>query len=420
MDGILIIILSLLFSAFFSGMEFAFVTANKFMIELGRKQGAFGSKALKVIIDNPGQFIITLLIGNVIAIVTYGLSFSALLTPILTPAVGSGLVVVFINVVISTALLLLVAELLLKIVIASSPDQFFKVLSVPVMFFYYLFYPLSKIFIAVSDLFFLTFPGGKSDKNKIENLIFSKVDFDSLVNSGNMRDEASEPFHQNIRIFQNALDFSNVKLRECMIPRTEIVALESKRSVDELKERFIETGHSRILIFQDSIDNIIGYFELKDIFTNPPDILSSVRKLAIVPETMAANKLLKLFFDERKNVALVVDEFGGTSGMVTIEDILEEIVGDIEDEHDLNEFTEKVTGNGEYILSGRLEIDYLNEKYHLDLPEKDDYETLAGLILFYHGSIPGNNEVIRIGKFVFRILRVTATRLELVSLKTNL
>jgi CBS domain containing-hemolysin-like protein len=156
------------------------------------------------------------------------------------------------------------------------------------------------------------------------------------------------------------------------------------------------------------------------LFWNPPDILSSVRKLAIVPETMAANKLLKLFFDERKNVALVVDEFGGTSGMVTIEDILEEIVGNIEDEHDLNEFTEKVTGNGEYILSGRLEIDYLNEKYHLDLPEEGDYETLAGMIIYYHGSIPVNNEVIRIGKFVFRILHVTATRLELVSLKINL
>jgi len=420
MEGILTIILSLLFSAFFSGMEFAFVTANKFMIELERKQGTFGSKALKVIIDNPGQFIITLIIGNIIALVAYGLSCSALLTPILAPAVGSGLVIVLINVIISTALLLLVAELLLKLVIALSPDHFFKVLSVPVMFFYYLFFPLSKLSIAVSDLFILTFPGGKSDKNKFENLIFSKVDFDRLVNSGNRRDETSEPFHQNIRIFQNALDFSNVKLRECMVPRTEIDALESKRPVAELKERFIETGHSRILIYQDSIDNIIGYFELKDIFRNPPDILSSVRKIAIVPETMAANKLLTLFFDERKNVALVVDEFGGTSGMVTIEDILEEIVGNIEDEHDLNEFTEKVSGNGDYILSGRLEIDYLNEKYHLDLPEEDDYETLAGMILFYHGSIPGNNEVIRIGKFVFKILRVTATRLELVNLKIEL
>jgi CBS domain containing-hemolysin-like protein len=202
-----------------------------------------------------------------------------------------------------------------------------------------------------------------------------------------------------------------------MVPRTEIDAVESKSRVAELKERFIETGHSRILVYQNSIDNIIGYFELKDIFKDPPDIVSCVRKLAIVPETMAANKLLKLFFNEKKNVALVVDEFGGTSGMVTIEDVLEEIVGDIEDEHDVNELTEKIISYKEYIFSGRLEIDYLNEKYHLDLPEEDDYETLAGMILYYHGSIPANNDIIRIKNFVFRVLRVTATRLELVNLK---
>jgi CBS domain containing-hemolysin-like protein len=182
-------------------------------------------------------------------------------------------------------------------------------------------------------------------------------------------------------------------------------------------KRFIQTGHSRILVYQSSIDNIIGYFELKDIFKDPPDIMSCVRKLAIVPETMAANKLLQLFFDEKKNVALVVDEFGGTSGMVTIEDVLEEIVGDIEDEHDIIEFTEKVIGPKEYVLSGRLEIDYLNEKYNLNLPEEDDYETLAGMILYYHASIPICNETIRIKNFVFRVLRVTATRLELVNLK---
>ena len=202
-----------------------------------------------------------------------------------------------------------------------------------------------------------------------------------------------------------------------MVPRTEIDAIEAKSSISELKERFIETGHSRILVYQDTIDNIIGYFELKDIYKNPPDILSSIRKLAIVPETMAANKLLKLFFDEKKNVALVVDEFGGTSGMVTIEDVLEEIVGDIEDEHDYYELPEKVINDREYVFSGRLEIDYLNEKYNLNFPEEDDYETLAGMILFYHGSIPVNNEVIRIKNFIFRIVRVTATRVELVNLK---
>ncbi len=202
-----------------------------------------------------------------------------------------------------------------------------------------------------------------------------------------------------------------------MIPRTEIEAVDCTSSLGELREKFIETQHSRILIYEDSIDNIIGYFELKDIFKNPSDIRSSIRKLSIVPETMRANKLLKVFVEEKKNVALVVDEFGGTSGMVTIEDVLEEIFGDIEDEHDVNELAEKVVSKDEYIFSGRLEIDYLNEKYHLGLPEEDDYETLAGMILYYPRSIPGNNDVIRIKNFVFKVLRTSATRLDLVSLK---
>ncbi len=202
-----------------------------------------------------------------------------------------------------------------------------------------------------------------------------------------------------------------------MIPRTEIEAVDSSGSVEQLREKFIETRLSRILVYENSIDNIIGYFELKDIFKNPADIRSSIRKLAIVPETMPANKLLKMFVDEKRNIALVVDEFGGTSGMVTMEDVLEEIVGDIEDEHDVNELIEKVTGTNEYIFSGRLEIDYLNEKYQLNLPEKDDYETLAGMILYSYGSIPGNNDVIRIGNIVIKVLRATNTRLELVNLR---
>jgi CBS domain containing-hemolysin-like protein len=229
--------------------------------------------------------------------------------------------------------------------------------------------------------------------------------------------EESEPEHHDIRIFQNALDFSNVKLRECMIPRTEIEALDAKSSVARLKQKFVETRLSRILIYQESIDNIIGYFELKDIFKNPSEIRSMTRKLAIVPETMPANKLLKIFVEEKKNIALVVDEFGGTSGMVTIEDVLEEIVGDIEDEHDTIDLIERELGNDEYVFSGRLEIDYLNEKYRLNLPEEDEYETLAGLILFYHGSIPRINDVIRIGKFIFKVLRTSSTKLDLVNLK---
>lgn len=417
MNGILIIILTIILSAFFSGLEIAFIASNKLRIELDRKQGAFGSNIIKVFTDHPGQYIATMLIGNNIALVVYGLFFSRLLSPVLTPLIGSDIVVLILNTIISTGIILLVAEFLPKTVFVISPNFFLKTFSPVTIFFYYLFYPVSKITLGASNLFIRIFFGMKSNRKEQTDLVFSKVDLDHLVNLSKQNEEEAEPYRHNIRIFQNALDFSNVKLRECMVPRTEIDAIESKRSVAELKEQFIETGHSRILVYQKSIDNIIGYFELKDIFRDPPDIISGVRKVAIVPETMPANKLLKLFFDEKKNVALVVDEFGGTSGMVTIEDILEEIVGDIEDEHDFSEFTEKAIGPNEFIFSGRLEIDYLNEKYHLNLPEEDDYETLAGMILYYHGSIPVANEVIRIRRYLIKVLRVTATRLELVNLK---
>ena len=417
MNGILVIFIAIIFSAFFSGMEIAFITANKLRIELDRKQGVSGSKFIRIFNNNPGQYISTMLIGNNVALVVYGLFFSRLLRPVFTPLIGSDLAVLILNTVISTAVILFVAEFLPKTVFKISPNFFLKLLSLPAMFFYYLFYPVSKLTLAASNLFIRIFFGIRSKEKEQENLVFSKVDIDHFMNLNKSASEETESYPHNIRIFQNALDFSNVKLRECMVPRTEIDAIEAKSSVAELKERFIETGHSRILVYQHSIDNITGYFELKDIFKDPPDIISYVRKLAIVPETMAANKLLRLFFDEKKNVALVVDEFGGTSGMVTIEDVLEEIVGDIEDEHDINELTEKTISDKEYVFSGRLEIDYINETYNLDLPEENDYETLAGMILYYHGSIPVCNETIRIRNFVFRVLRVTATRLELVNLK---
>jgi CBS domain containing-hemolysin-like protein len=420
MNGIIVIVLTIVFSAFFSGMEIAFVTANKLRIELDRKQGVFGSRFMGIFSNNPGQYIATMLIGNNVAIVVYGLFFSRMLNPVLTPLIGSDVAVLILNTVISTAVILLVAEFLPKTVFIISPNFFLKALSLPTIFFYYLFYPLSKFTFAASNLFIRIFFGIKSDDKKAqENLVFSKVDLDHFVNLSKQVTEEAEAYPNNIKIFQNALDFSSVKLRECMVPRTEIDAIECIRPVSELKERFIETGHSRILVYQNSIDNIIGYFELKEVFRDPPDIVSCVRKLAIVPETMTANKLLKLFFNEKKNVALVVDEFGGTSGMVTIEDILEEIVGDIEDEHDVNEFTERIINSKEYVFSGRLEIDYLNEKYHLTLPEKDDYETLAGMILYHHGSIPLNNDVIRIRNFVFKVIKATTTRLELVNMKVN-
>jgi CBS domain containing-hemolysin-like protein len=419
MNTIVIILIAVMLSAFFSGMEIAFVTSNKLRIELDRKQGVFGSDIISTFIHKPGQYIATMLIGNNVSLVIYGLLVTKLLQPVMTAFFDSELVILLVQTIASTAVILFVAEFLPKTVFLISPNFFLKALSIPTMVFYIIFYPVSKFTLAASNLMIRVFFGLKKETRKQEDVVFSKVDLDHFVNLSKQSEEEGEKDHHNIKIFQNALDFSNVKLRECMVPRTEIIAINVKSSIEELKEKFIETRFSKILVYKDSIDNIIGYFELKDIFKSPPEISTLIRKLAIVPESMPANRLLKIFVEEKKSLALVVDEFGGTSGMVTIEDVLEEIVGDIEDEHDVVEFTEKVVSDKEFILSGRLEVDYLNEKYDLKLPEEDDYETLAGLVLYYHGSIPRQNDTIRIRNFVIKVLRATSTKLELINLKVE-
>jgi CBS domain containing-hemolysin-like protein len=419
MNGIVIIFLAIVFSAFFSGMEIAYITSNKLRIELDRKQGAFGSDILKFFTNNPGQYLATMLIGNNIAIVVYGLVFSNLLGPPLASIFDSDALVLILNTFLSTIVLLFFAEFLPKKVFIQYPNFLLKFFSLPTLFFFFIFYPVSKFTLAASNLFIKIIFGIKTGERNQENVVFSKVDLDHLLNLSRQSEEESEPDHHNFRIFQNALDFSRVKTRECMIPRTEIEALDCNSNVEQLRNKFIETRLSRILIYEDSIDNIIGYYDLKDIFKRPSDIRSLIKDLTIVPETMPANKLLKMFVTDKMKIALVVDEFGGTSGIVTMEDVLEEIVGDIEDEHDINELTEKVISRNEFVLSGRLEIDYLNEKYNLHLPEKDDYETLAGMILFYYGSIPSNNDIIRVGDIVIKVLKATTTKLEIVNLKTS-
>lgn len=415
----LLIFLAVIFSAFFSGMEIAFVSSNKLRIELDRKQGVFGSGIIRVFTVNPGQYIATMLIGNNISLVVYGLIISRLLSPSIYQLVGSEALTLIIQTIISTAIILFVAEFLPKTIFLLNPNFFLKILSIPTLIFFLLFYPISKVSLLTSTLFIKLFFKIKPDQVRQEDVVFSKVDLDHFVNLSQKNVEKSEPDHHNIRIFQNALDFSNIKIRECMVPRTEIEAVEITSGIEHLRNRFIETRLSKILVYKGSIDHITGYFELKDIFKNPPDIESGIRKLAIVPETMPANKLLTLFVEQKKNIAVVVDEFGGTSGMVTIEDVLEEIVGDIEDEHDTNELIEKMVSSSEFTFSGRLETDYLNEKYNLHLPEEDDFETLAGLILYYHGSIPKINDLIRINNIVIRVLKATSTRLDLVHLKVE-
>jgi len=417
MNNWIIILIALLTSAFFAGMEIAFISSNKLRIELDRKQGVFGSGIIRTFTTNPGQYIATMLIGNNIGLVVYGIIISKMLSPFIHSFAGSDVITLILQTIISTAIILFFAEFLPKAVFLINPNFFLRSLSLPTILFFYLFYPVSKFTFVVSNYFIRIFFGIKEGESSREDVVFSKVDLDHFVNLSKQLNRDTEADHHNIKIFQNALDFSNVRLRECMIPRTEIDAIEINSSIEQLREKFIETRHSRILIYEETIDHITGYFELKDLYKNPSDIKSEIKKLTIVPESMPANRLLKLFADEKRNVALVVDEFGGTSGMVTLEDVLEEIVGDIEDEHDTNELIEKRINDNEYIFSCRLEIDYLNEKYHFSLPEKDDYETLAGLILFFHGSIPKPDDIIRIGKIVIKVLKVTATRLDLVNVK---
>lgn len=417
MSGILIILISLSFIVLFSGMEIAFIRSDKLRIELDRKHGAPGSEIIRLFTDHQARFFSTMLIGYIISLVIYAISFTTTFLPVLLNIIHLPTLAIILGIIISTLIFLFFAEFVPGTFFPVSPNFFLKLLSLPAFFFYILFYPISKLLVFVCGMFLKIFPGDIPREKITEEMIFSKTNaeyFESITTKGKAETDTEE---QDIRIFRNALDFSNIKLRDIMVPRTEIEAIAGTSTIEQLREKFISTRFSRILVYHETIDHIIGYVEVKDVFRNPADLKPSLHKLAIVPETMPANKLLRMFVSEKKNIALVVDEFGGTSGMVTIEDLLEEIVGDIEDEHDSSDLVEKVVRPNEYIFSGRLEIDYLNEKYNLNLPEGDDYATLAGLILYYHGSIPGVNDIIRIGNITIKILRASNTKIEVTNLK---
>ncbi len=415
MSNLAIILLSMLFSSFFSGMEIAFVSSNKLRIELDKKQGAFGSRIISIFTGKPGDYIATMLVGNNISLVIYGIIMAVVLEPSIQRYTGSETVILIIQTVISTLIILFAAEFLPKTIFRLSPNTALKVFSIPVLIFYILLFPVTWLIISLAEFILRHVFRVPKHISSYPN-VFSKIDLDELVSESASDNGKKEETEHEIKFFQNALDFSNVKLRDCMVPRTEIVALEENASIEELKQRFIETGLSKILIYKNTTDNIIGFVNSKELFKNPSSISSMIMSIPHVPETMPANKLLQSFIAEHKSISIVVDEFGGTSGVVTMEDILEEIVGEIEDEHDSSELTERQISSNEFILSARQEIDYLNEKYRLDIPKEDEYETLAGLILTHYESIPKLNDRIIIGDFIFRILDVSETRIELVQL----
>ncbi len=420
MELIVPICIALLFSAFFSGMEIAFVTANKLRIEVDKNKDLLPARLLSGFLRKPGRFIAALLLGNNIALVVYGIYISVLLREpllsILPEGSGEGALLLLSQTIISTLIILFIAEFIPKVLFRINPNKILNIFALPLFLFYILFYPVIFLFIGISE--FLLRYVFKARITRPE-YSFGVIDLDHYLNESATTEIEDSDDYQEIQMFQNARDLGNIKLRECMIPRNEIVALSKSESIETLTSLFVESGHSKILIYQDSIDNIIGYSHSYDLFKKPGNIPQITKPVMIVPETMPASKLLNMFMTERKSVALVVDEFGGTAGMLTIEDIIEEIFGEIDDEYDVEDFSETRISDNEFLFSARLEIDYLNQKYKFDLPVSDDYETLAGLILSHHEEIPAVNDEIRVNNFLFVITRATDNRIEEVMLKTD-
>ena len=397
-----VILICLLLSAFFSGMEIAFLTSNKLRIEIDKSKKGVTQALIDLFISHSGMYITTLLVGNNVVMVIYGIFMSDLLVKqfeFLHLSIG---VELFVDTLVSTLIILVFAEFLPKTVFRLRSNLFLKLFSVPVFLFYLLFFPLSYYSVWLGGWLLRIFTGRKLG-HKEPNRAFGKVDLNNLIEEGEVNARQEEEMHE-IKLFRNALDFSEVKLRECIVPRPDVVAL----SIDS----FIDTGLSRILIYKESIDDIIGYVHISTLFKDPPTIAKALSRVLIVPETMSAQRLLNLFIRDQKSVAVVVDEFGITAGIVTIEDIMEEIFGEIEDEHDHLNLKEVMISEQEYIFSGRLEVDYLNEKYHLDLEEREEYETLAGLVLYFNQSIPQEGETIVVNDLTFKILSVKNARIE--------
>lgn len=413
MSTVWLIILSLLFSAFFSGMEIAFVSSSRLKQELDMKKQLKTAKILSAFYANPSQFIGALLLGNNIALVIYGIAMVKLLEPLmvnyLPPSMGSEFYILFFQTILATLLILVVAEFIPKALFRIHPNILLKTFAVPIWLFYYLFYPFIFLYLGISELILKVFFGIRVSPDGYN---FSAVDLNEYVQDLNINEESDQTLNQEIQMIQNAIDFKHVKLRDCMVPRTEIKALEINESPDVMRKLFSETGYSKIMVYEKSIDNILGYVHVYDMFTKPKSIRDVLRNVEIYPETITAKKVLNSFIVNHKSVAVVVDEFGGTSGMVTMEDIIEEIFGEIEDEYDNDQVVEKQLSEHEFIFSARIEIDYLNDKYNLKIPESEEYETLAGFILHHFESIPTLDEQIEITPFLFKVLKATENRLE--------
>lgn len=404
-------------SAFFSGMEIAFVSSNRMLAEMDREGNGLAKKIISKFYNHPNGFVSTMLVGNNIVLVVYGILVARLFDSTIFSSLDDGMKVTA-DTLLSTLVILFTGEFLPKILFKNNANRLLSVFSVPAYLFYILLWPISRFSTLMSKCL-LRIVGIRMEA-EADDEGFSKVDLDYLVQSSIENAHSDEEINEEVKIFQNALDFSDCKVRDCMVPRTEVNAVDvNDCTVDELMQKFVESGNSKIIVYEGDIDHIIGYIHSSEMFRNRDNWRQCVCKMPFVPETMAAQKLMHIFLQQKKSLGVVVDEFGGTSGIVSLEDIVEEIFGDIEDEHDSTKYIATQVGDNEYMLSARLEIDKVNDLFDLDLPESDDYMTVGGYILHEYQSFPKLNEVITIGRYEFRIIKSTMTKIELVKLKVN-
>lgn len=408
------IFITLLLSAFFSGMEIAFVSSNRMLAEMDKGTSKLTRRLQTFFYKNPNDFVSTMLVGNNIVLVVYGIFVAKLLDNTIFKGLDPAISVTA-DTILSTLVVLFTGEFLPKTLFKSNPNKFFSFFVFPAYLFYLLLWPVSRFSTFLSKIL-LKISGVKVDKDNDDGE-FSKVDLDYLVQSSIDNASDNSQIDDEVRIFQNALDFSDTKVRDCMVPRTEICAVEKSSSLSDLKNIFIESGKSKILVYDNDIDHIIGYIHSLELFRNPNDWHNHVRTMPFVPETMSARKMMQTFLQQKKSLGVVVDEFGGTSGIISLEDIVEEIFGDIEDEHDNSNYIAQKNPDGSYLLSARLEIDKVNDLFSLDIPESEDYMTIGGFILHEYENFPKLNEVVRIGRFEFKIIKNTMTKIELVRLK---
>lgn len=404
-------------SAFFSGMEIAFVSSNRMLAEMDREGNSIAKNIISRFYNHPNGFVSTMLVGNNIVLVVYGILVARLFDNTIFSSLDDGMKVTA-DTLLSTLVILFTGEFLPKILFKNNANRLLSVFSVPAYLFYIILWPISRFSTLVSKCL-LRLVGIRMETESDDDG-FSKVDLDYLVQSSIENAQSDDEINEEVKIFQNALDFSDCKVRDCMVPRTEVNAVDvNDCTVDELMQKFVESGNSKIIVYDSDIDHIIGYIHSSEMFRNRDNWRECVCKMPFVPETMAAQKLMHIFLQQKKSLGVVVDEFGGTSGIVSLEDIVEEIFGDIEDEHDSTKYIATQVGENEYMLSARLEIDKVNDLFALGLPESDDYMTVGGYILHEYQSFPKLNEVITIGRYEFRIIKSTMTKIELVKLKVS-